>query len=174
VKNLLRRVIGWLREKQSGLVLLELRGSCWDLQARPADAIPPPIMVEGLRTFIWTPEEAEAAWRAGRTKYNFGETFRRFAKSLSWMAGRVLIDNQATRVVVCADHEVQKRLLSAPISTTSSAFLSIQAKEREKAKRDQAAKEEQWMRNGCYKDSSGNWVVPDELMWRSLPRGEDR
>jgi hypothetical protein len=42
------------------------------------------------------------------------------------------------------------------------------------AAKDQAAKEEQWMRNGCYKDSSGNWVVPDELMWRSLPGGEDR
>jgi len=95
------------------------------------------------------------------------------------MAGRVLVDNEAARVVVCADHEVQKRLLSAPISTTSSAFLSIQAKEREKVKRDQAAKdhaakEEQWRRNGCYKDSSGNWVVPEELMWRSLPGGEDR
>lgn len=38
----------------------------------------------------------------------------------------------------------------------------------------QAAKEEEWRRNGCYKDASGEWVVPDELMWRSLPRGEDR
>jgi hypothetical protein len=179
VKDLLRKVIGWLRGKQSGLVLLELRGSHLDPQARRTATIPPPIMVEGVRTFIWTPEEAEAAWRAGRTKYNFGETFRRFAKSLSWMAGGVLIDNEAARAVVCADHEVQKRLLSTPTSTTRAAFLSIQAKEREKVQRDQAAKdqaakEEQWMRNGCHKDSFGNWTVPDELMWRSLPRGEDR
>jgi hypothetical protein len=42
----------------------------------------------------------------------------------------------------------------------------------EKAKRE--AMEEQWRRNGCFKDSSGNWVVPDELLWRSLPGGEDR
>jgi hypothetical protein len=42
------------------------------------------------------------------------------------------------------------------------------------ARKAQAAIEEEWRKNGCYKDASGNWVVPDELMWRSLPRGEDR
>jgi len=26
----------------------------------------------------------------------------------------------------------------------------------------QAAKEAEWRINGCYKDASGNWVVPDE------------
>jgi adenylate kinase family enzyme len=44
-----------------------------------------------------------------------------------------------------------------------------------KTKRNaQAAKEERWRKNGCYKDASGKWIVPDELMWRSLPSGEDR
>jgi hypothetical protein len=44
-----------------------------------------------------------------------------------------------------------------------------------KTKRNaQAAKEERWRQNGCYKAASGKWVVPDELMWRSLPSGEDR
>lgn len=33
---------------------------------------------------------------------------------------------------------------------------------------------EQWRQNGCVQDPLGNWIVPDELMWRSLPRGEDR
>jgi hypothetical protein len=36
------------------------------------------------------------------------------------------------------------------------------------------ALEEKWRQNGCVKDSSGNWTVPDHLIWRSLPRGEDR
>jgi hypothetical protein len=36
------------------------------------------------------------------------------------------------------------------------------------------ALEEQWRQNGCVKDSSGNWTVPYHLIWRSLPRGEDR
>ena len=34
--------------------------------------------------------------------------------------------------------------------------------------------EEQWRQNGCVKDSSGNWKIPYELIWRSLPSGEDR
>jgi hypothetical protein len=36
------------------------------------------------------------------------------------------------------------------------------------------ALEKSWLQNGCAKDSSGNWTVPDHLIWRSLPRGEDR
>jgi hypothetical protein len=36
------------------------------------------------------------------------------------------------------------------------------------------ALEKNWLQNGCVKDSSGNWTVPDHLIWRSLPRGEDR
>lgn len=36
------------------------------------------------------------------------------------------------------------------------------------------ALEESWRQNGCVKDSSGNWTVPEDLIWRSLPRGEDR
>ena len=41
-------------------------------------------------------------------------------------------------------------------------------------KREKQEQEEEWRRNGCVKDSSGNWIIPDELIWRSLPRGEDR
>jgi hypothetical protein len=173
VKNLLSKLMGWLRRNRSGPGSPELLGSHLDPQARRTDTIPPPIMVEGERTFIWTPEEAEAAWRTGRTKYNLGETFRRFAMSLPWMAGGVLIDNDAARIVVCADHEVQKRLLSDPISTTRPAP-PFRAKDEDKVRRYQAAIEEEWIRNGCYKDSSGNWVVPEELIWRSMPGGEDR
>jgi len=93
--------------------------------------------------------------------------------SLPWMAGGVLIDNDAARIVVCADHEVQKQLLSDPISTTRPAT-PFRAKDEDKVKRHQAAIEEEWIRNGCCKDSSGNWVVPEELIWRSMPGGEDR
>lgn len=60
-------------------------------------------------------------------------------------------------------------------ATTSRRERKIQRASVVEAKRNsQAAKEEQWRKNGCYKDASGDWVVPDELMWRSLPRGEDR
>jgi hypothetical protein len=56
----------------------------------------------------------------------------------------------------------------------------MEGEKAEKTEKDKAenakqeAEEEEWRKNGCFKDSSGNWVVPDELMWRSLPRGEDR
>jgi hypothetical protein len=45
--------------------------------------------------------------------------------------------------------------------------------ERIKEARRQAL-EKNWLQNGCAKDSSGNWTVPEDLIWRSLPRGEDR
>lgn len=34
--------------------------------------------------------------------------------------------------------------------------------------------ESQWRENGCAKDSFGHWTAPYELIWRSLPHGEDR
>jgi hypothetical protein len=45
--------------------------------------------------------------------------------------------------------------------------------ERIKEARRQAL-EKNWLQNGSAKDSSGNWTVPEDLIWRSLPRGEDR
>lgn len=45
-------------------------------------------------------------------------------------------------------------------------------KEKREAKRE--ALEENWRQNMCAKDASGNWTVPHELVWRSLPHGEDR
>lgn len=41
-----------------------------------------------------------------------------------------------------------------------------------KAKRETL--EEHWRQNRCAKDASTNWTVPHELIWRSLPHGEDR
>ena len=34
--------------------------------------------------------------------------------------------------------------------------------------------EKEWKKNGCIKLWSGKWIVPYELIWRSLPHGEDR
>ncbi|MGA7568266.1 MAG: hypothetical protein WBW53_19595 [Terriglobales bacterium] len=34
--------------------------------------------------------------------------------------------------------------------------------------------EREWCKRGCITDSSRNWKVPYELIWRALPRGEDR
>ena len=44
-------------------------------------------------------------------------------------------------------------------------------KAREKARE---VLEQEWRKNGCVKDSSGHWKVHYELIWRSLPHGEDR
>ena len=54
----------------------------------------------------------------------------------------------------------------------------IEEKATEEAKKAsekaQMVVERGWRANGCVKDSSGTWVVPYELIWRSLPHGEDR
>jgi len=42
---------------------------------------------------------------------------------------------------------------------------------REKARK---VVEREWRKQGCAKDSLGNWNVPYGLIWRSMPRGEDR
>ena len=142
VKNLLRKLIGWLRGKRSGLALLT------EPQAQSTNAIPTPVAMESkVHAVIWTVDEAEAAWRAGRTRYNLGETFRRFAKSLESMAGRSLVDGDAVRVVVCVNEEVKKRILSVQsdkirvveISKDTTAKAE-QARKEERRERDQWAK----------------------------------
>lgn len=52
----------------------------------------------------------------------------------------------------------------------------IEEKTRKQAKKakEQRQKELEWRKQGCVRDSAGNWKVPYELIWRSLPCGEDR
>ncbi len=80
-----------------------------------------------------------------------------------------MVDGRPIRVVVCLNQEIKCQILM-PMEKEK-----IEETEKERAeKAKQEAMEAQWRENGCFKDSSGNWVVPDELMWRSLPSGEDR
>ena len=46
-------------------------------------------------------------------------------------------------------------------------------REKSRQARREALKE-QWRHNGGIVDATGQWTVPFELMWRSLPAGEDR
>jgi hypothetical protein len=145
---------------------------------------------------IWTVAEAETAWRAGRTKYNLAETFRRFAMSLESMARNCPVDGSAARVVVCVDEAVKKRVLSASLDKTGLLGVSEAQRGRrgiediecsnchatlggiqawrlrvpiENGKRDFVCCE------GPYDFiPSSRWTCSEDLMWRSLPSGEDR
>lgn len=113
--------------------------------------------------FVWTREEAEAAWHANRTEVNLALTLPENAAVVRSSAGIFIVDGKPARVVICVNKSAKQRIHST------------QAIQEKKAKEErQKAREKQWLENGCVKDSSGNWTVPDELMWRSLPRGEDR
>jgi hypothetical protein len=117
VKSLFRRFIGWLRGKRSGP-----RSFYREPHAESPNAISNPVAVDcKVCTVVWTLDEAESAWRAGRTNYNLGETFRRFAKSLESMAGSFLVDGDAARVVVCVDEAVKQRILSVPFGDETGA-----------------------------------------------------
>jgi hypothetical protein len=71
--------------------------------------------------------------------------------------------------------EFERRGFKAPASIER---LRIEEKAREGARKARGktaeAMEREWRKAGCFKDSSENWEVPSELIWRSLPRGEDR
>jgi hypothetical protein len=124
VKKLLRKFTGWLRGKRSDPLSFYR-----EPQAECTRAIPTPLEAESkVRVIIWTLDEAETAWRTGRTKYDLGETFRRFAMSLESMAGSFLVDGNAARVVVCVNEAVKKRVLSAPLDKIGA--LSISKAER--------------------------------------------
>lgn len=74
------------------------------------DALAPRLARSKSATFLWTADEAEEAWRAGRTEYNLGRTFETFAKSLERMAGNFLVDGKRARVVICINPGVKKKV----------------------------------------------------------------
>ena|ERR1039458_359813 len=175
VKDWLIKLIGQLRKSRSGPVLLKLtfsREPEREFQTPGGNAIPtfPLCGVVLLTTLlVWTRKEAEVAWKAGRTEVNLATMLPENVKSAKTVSGRFMVDGRPRRVVVCLNQEIKCQILMT--------IEKEKARETEKervVKAKQEAMEEQWRKNGCFKDSSGNWVVPDELMWRSLPRGEDR
>ena len=130
---------------------------------------------------MWTKEEAELAWRAKRTEINLSLILPEKVSSVQSCSGAFMVDGKPARVVICLNDAVKQWLLSVvskqQVLSGKQEKIRVkrQTKERERIlEAGQKATEEEWKKNGCVKDSSGEWEVPDELMWRSLPRGEDR
>jgi hypothetical protein len=111
------------------------------------NAIPPPVALAcEVRIVVWTLDEAEAAWKAGRTKYNLAETFRRFAMSLESMAGSFPVDGDTARVVVCINETVQKRILSVQLDKIKVLDIS----KAEQAREEEQPKRQKWVKSPPY------------------------
>lgn len=134
------------------------------------------------RLLVWTKEEAELAWKAKRTEVNLALMLSEKAmETVQSCSGSFMVDGNPARVVVCVNDAVKQWLLN---EATKQRVLSKKedtirkeqpTKEEERTREErQKAIEEEWKKNGCVKDSSGQWKFPHELIWRSLPRGEDR
>jgi hypothetical protein len=181
----------------------------------------PPGLDSKSDTFLWTAVEAEAAWRAGRTEYNLGETFDTFAKSLEWMAGNFLVDNKRARVVICTNQRVKKRVPFTLLDKQSRFAIPEEQRWLEPLRRSQVTRTPKTMPEiqglatcaetipaesltikrdsqpaplnaevrcvNCHAtraqlENRGQstccaepfWTVPYELIYRSLPGGEDR
>jgi len=121
------------------------------------------------RLIVWTRKEAELAWKAGRTEANLAKILPEDVESTKTVSGRFIVDHIPARVVICVNEEIKRQILGTMRKENAE-----QAEQQRAASVRRDAMEEEWRKNGCIKDSSGNWVVPEELIWRSLPRGEDR
>lgn len=122
------------------------------------------------KLLIWTKDEAELAFKEKRTEVNLASILPGKVNTVQSASGSFMVDGKPTRVVVCGDEAAKKWLWEASKQRVLSEEQEVGRIERER----QNATEEEWRRNGCVKDASGQWEVPDELTWRSLPRGEDR
>jgi|SRR5579864_2659002 len=69
-----------------------------------------------------------------------------------------------------------ERRRSRALHLIEKAGIEKKAREEPKTTRRKRRKEleREWRKQGCVKDFLGNWKIPYELTWRSLPRGEDR
>ncbi len=139
--------------------------------------------------FVWTREEAETAWHTNRTEVNLALTLPENVTAVRSSTGVFVVDGKPARVVICVSESAKQWMakqipsIESPSSEprpnrlreASSTTLAAGAIQEKKAKEErQKMCEKQWLENGCVKDPAGNWTVPDELMWRSLPHGEDR
>lgn len=98
-------------------------------------------------------------------QYMSDEELTRYAERISeWV-------NEEEKAEIAAEFE-RRRMGSAETTREARRRAEEIREARRQARR--LVLEEQWRRNGCVQDSSGKWIVPDDLIWRSLPRGEDR
>jgi hypothetical protein len=173
LNNLLRRL---------GLALLKFS---FNTQTKRRQRLRSSPQIPLTTLLAWTRKEAEVAWKAGRTEVNLAAMLSESVTSAKNVSGCFMVDGRPIRIVVCLNHEIKCQILMTMEKAKAEKTETEKAEktETEKAEKTETegaekamreAMEEQWRKNGCFKDSSANWVVPDELMWRSLPRGEDR
>jgi len=129
-----------------------------------------------MRLLVWTREEAKAAWKENRTEANLASILPETVNTVQSCSGSFVVDGKPTRVVICIDDAAKRWLLGeAPNTRILSQNKKVEEVRTEtKNAIEEVHLEKEWRKNGCVKNSSGGWEVPDELMWRSLPRGEDR
>jgi hypothetical protein len=65
-----------------------------------------------LRVFLWTREEAEAAWKANRTKANLALLLPDSIEIVHYFSGRFVVDGLLATVTVCRDESVKQQILT--------------------------------------------------------------
>lgn len=123
VTNWLHKIIGQLRG--TGLVLLNLSVNR-QTKREPELRLPPDL--QPARTFLWTREEAEAAWTEKRTEVNL---------AILSGTGTFMVDGSPARVEVCLNQEVKQWILTPPDKRLA------QAREKERLEREQDGLERQ-------------------------------
>jgi len=99
---------------------------------------------------------------------DFEQYVKRVSGWLSYHERDKIASEYARRGLKVLDHPIEKARIEDPkTDETRARTEAARAKAREVLERE-------WRKQGCSKDSAGNWKVPYELIWRSLPRGEDR
>jgi hypothetical protein len=95
------------------------------------------------------------------------EELRQWVKRVSkWLS-----DDEKDKIA----SELERRGFKA-LDLIEGARIEAKASEGTKKAREKLQKEleQNWHMQGCVPDLSGNWEGPYELIWRSLPGGEDR
>ncbi len=75
-------------------------GSFPELQPRP------------LGTFVWTREEAEAAWKTQRTERNLGAMLSADISSVQYFSGGFMVDGIPATVTVCRNEWVKQQIVA--------------------------------------------------------------
>lgn len=63
---------------------------------------------------VWTREEAEVAWKAGRTEVNLATKLPENATSTKSATGRFMVDGRPALIELCLNEAVKRRLLTPP------------------------------------------------------------
>ena len=112
MKNWLAKLVGQLRRDQAGLVLLNLSVNR-QTKRQPELRLPPDL--EPTSKFVWTREEAEAAWKMKRTEVNLAIMLpENTSRSIQCAAGNFMVDGSPARVEVCVNEAAKRWILTPP------------------------------------------------------------